>query len=1029
MNVPRFAVQRPVLTTMIALIVVVLGIVALLRLRIDLLPAVEVPTLSVSTNYEGADPEVVERLVTQIVEEIINTVPGVTELSSQSSEGRSRVRVTFAWGTDLDVAAADVRARLEGELSEMPDEIERPQIRKFDIASFPVVLLGVSSDLEPVELNEIVERQVRYRFARIPGVAQVDLWGGYDRELRIELDAHKMRALNLQTHAVRTAIQNANLDVPAGTVEEGRFEITLRAPAEFENIRQIENLIVDTRDGAAISISQIATVHDTHAKLTRKIRVNGERGIRVAIRKEANANTVEVARRILQEIENTNKALPQLQVRAVLNQGNFIERSIQNVANSVLYGGALAIMILLFFLRSVRSTTVIAIAIPLSILATLFLVFAGGLTLNLMTLGGLALGVGMMVDSSIVVLENIFRRKQENDEDAETAAVSGSSEVATAIIASTITTLVIFLPLAFIEGVSGLLFGELALVVVYALIASLLVALTLVPMLASRLLKQRAQAQSQGTVRRLADWAGTALQSLEQVYQSALDAVLRHRWLCIGGSVLLLAVSLLLYPLIGNEFMPPSDEGSVRVSAEFEVGTRLDIADRQGRQIEQIIVDHVPELDSMVASVSAGGGWRGGSANADLRLNVGSSTSRERSNTEIANDLRRRLDGTIPGTSIRVRAPQGQFLLERLLGGDEGLTIELRGYEPERLEALSRRIQEAVKDIPGITDIEDDIVDRVPQEHFVVDRRKVADLGLDMRSVVETLEANIGGLIAGDYQPEGISIPIRIQFADVEGISIEEIYDQTVINQRGQAIALRNVLRSGPGYGPAEIVRKDQQRAVTMDVNVEGRDAGSVAEDIQAQLAAIPRPTGYQAYVSGTYEEQERSFRDLSLGFLLALLLVYMVLASQYESFRDPLIVMFSVPVAAIGVLVTLYMTHSTMNVQSGIGCIMLGGIVVNNAILLVDQAGRLRLEGQRTHEAIIEAGRRRLRPILMTTATTILGLLPLALGIGEGADAQAPLARAVVGGLIASTMITLFLIPSIYASFHHERALEQQGD
>ena len=1034
MNIAAFSVRRPVMTTMLALIVVVLGIVAFLRLRIDLLPAIESQTLSVSTNYEGADPEVVERLVTQIIEEIINTVPGVTELSSTSAEGRSRIRVTFAWGTDIDVMASDVRARLEEELSEMPDEIDRPQIRKFDINSFPVVLLGVASDLDPIELTDIVERQVRDRFSRLPGVAQVDLWGGYDRELRIELDPQKMQALQLSSHDVATAIRNANIDLPAGMIEDSRFEITLRAPAEFTSIAEIEELVVEMRDGAAITIGQIATILDTNELLTRLIRVNGRRGIRVAIRKEADANTVEVARAILEEIERTNQSLPQIHVAPVINQGNFIERSIKNVAQSVLYGGSLAIFILLFFLRSLRSTAVIAIAIPLSILATLTLIFGGGLTLNLMTLGGLALGVGMMVDSSIVVLENIFRRRQEQQEPAKSAAIQGTGEVAGAIIASTITTLVIFLPLAFIEGVTGILFGELALVVVYSLIASLIVALTLVPMLSARMLAKSqsdtASAQGQSIIKRLVAAAGETLQSLESVYKSALDKVLHMRWLTIFMSVLLLGLSLLLWPFIGTEFMPPSDEGSVQVNADFEPGMRLDIADRQTRVMEQIIDEAVPEIESVVTSVSASGRRGSATASARIELNLGSSTQRERSNTEIGNDLRKRLTNAIPGLTVRVRAPQGQRLLERVLGNSEtGLSIEMRGFQQDILEALSVQVQEAVVKVRGVTDVDSDVQDLIPQEHFTLDRRKISDLGLDTRAVAETLESNIGGLRAGDYRPEGLSIPIRIQYAHAEQLSLDEIYNQTVKNNVGESIALRNVITSEPGFGPAQIVRKDQQRAVTMSVNVENRDLGSAAAEIEQVLQGIPRPLGYSMYVSGSYEEQQKAFVSLSAGFVLALLLVYMVLASQYESFRDPLIVMFSVPVAAIGVLVTLYMTQSTMNVQSGIGCIMLGGIVVNNAILLVDQTGRLRHEGLRTHDAIVEAGRRRLRPILMTTATTILGLLPLALGIGEGADAQAPLARAVVGGLAASTFITLFLIPAIYSVSHTAEALEADDE
>ena len=441
MNLPRFSVRRPIFTTMVTLIIVILGAVSLSRLRIDLLPTIEMPTLSITTEYEGASPEVMERLITRIVEEIVATVPGVEEITSQSSEGNSTIRVSFAWGTDIDTGALDVQSKIEDEINELPDDVVRPRISKFDIASYPVVILGISSNLDPVEMTELIENQIRYRFGRIPGVAQVDVFGGFNPEVRIELDPDRIKALGLPLDLVLQALKDANVDLPAGKIEQGRFEVTLRAPAEFTSLDQIRNTVIVMRNNAAITLGQIANVKDTYEKITRIVRVNGELGIRVGIRKQADANTVEVSNAILAEIDEVNKAFPQVRIVPVINQGNFIERSIKNVAQSVMYGGGLAILVLLFFLRSIRSTVVISLAIPISIIATFALMYFGGFTLNLMTLGGLALGVGMMVDSSIVVLENIYRRRDEAHESPETAAVEGTMEVGAAIVASTITTL------------------------------------------------------------------------------------------------------------------------------------------------------------------------------------------------------------------------------------------------------------------------------------------------------------------------------------------------------------------------------------------------------------------------------------------------------------------------------------------------------------------------------------------------------------------------------------------------------------
>jgi len=1023
MSLAEFSVRRPIFTTMVTLIVVIIGAVSLSRLRIDLLPNIELPTLTIRTQYEGASPEVMERLVTQIVEEIVATVPGVEEITSQSSEGNSSVRVSFGWGKDIDTAALDVQSKLEDEINELPDDVVRPRINKFDIASFPVVLLGISSKLEPVELTELIENQVRYRFVRIPGVAQVDLWGGFNREIRIELKPEKVKALGLPLDRVLAAVRDANLDLPAGKIEQGRYEVVLRAPAEFTDLDQIRNTVVVIRDGAAVTLGQIAEIKDTYEKISRIIRVDGERGLRVAIRKQADANTVEVSQRVLAEIDAVNQALPQIKVTPVINQGNFIERSISNVARSVLYGGGLAIMVLLFFMRNVRSTTVISLAIPISIIATFALVYLGGFTLNLMTLGGLALGAGMMVDNSIVVLENIFRRRAEHHEHPETASVEGTREVAAAIIASTITTLVIFLPLIFTRGVSGILFKELAYVIVFSLICSLMVSLSLVPMLASRFLGASPPHRESppGWIAGAASAADTFVRKLNRLYHDLLQWALDHRFKTVGIAAVLFTGSLLLLPLIGTEFLPPSDEGEVRVTGEMEIGTRLDILDQQTRRMERIVFPAVPETVSSVVSLGSMG-WRAQSAaQGEIRLSLLPSAERKRSNLEVAEDLRRRLSGQVPGMDIRTRAPQGQFLLQRLLGGDEGLTVEIRGFELETLDVLLVRATESVKSVPGITDIRSSLNIGMPEQEIRVDRDKIADLGLTVRNVTEVLETAVAGARAGEYRTQGNSYRILVQLQDAHKLSLDDILDLTLTTPSGDQVALRNVVTTKTGRGPILIDRKDQQRLVTLEANVSGRDLGSVAREVQNRLDRIPRPVGYDLTVSGSFEEQRKSFHELAIALVLALALVYMVLACQYESLRNPLVVMFSVPLGAVGVLLILFITGTTLNVQSYIGCIMLGGIVVNNAILLVDQASRLGLEGSTTREAVIEAGRRRLRPILMTTLTTILGLLPLALGIGEGADAQAPLARAVIGGLTVSTLVTLVLIPAVYSLFHPE--------
>jgi HAE1 family hydrophobic/amphiphilic exporter-1 len=1021
MKLPEFSVRHPIFATMVTLMVVVLGATSLSRLRIDLLPEIETTTLSLRTEYAGASPEVVERLITQFVEEIASSVPGIEEITSVSTEGSSLVTVNFGWGANVDSAAIDMQGALENGLRKLPDDV-RPRIYKFDINQFPVVILGVASELDPVELTSLLEEELRVRFSRVPGVAQVDVFGGYDREVRIELRAERVKALGLSLDRVLQAVINANLDLPAGRIEQGRYEITLRAPAQFTDLDQIRNTVIEQRGGAPVMIGQVADVLDTYRELRRLVRINNTRGIRVAIRKQPEANTVDVAQGIFAEIERVNRDYPQVRVIPVIDQGNFIERSIKNVTRSVLYGGGLAVLVLLFFLRNIRSTVVIALAIPISVVATFALIYFGGYTLNLMTLGGLALGVGMMVDGSVVVLENIFRRQDEEGETPEEAAIAGTNEVATAIVASTLTTLVIFLPLAFVRGIAGVLFKELALVVVFSLVCALLVSLSLVPMLASRLLVSPEALHRRRTTfaGRLAVKADGWFKALDNQYRDLLLLVLRHRLPTVGVAVLLLVSSFFLFPFIGSEFLPPSDEGEVRIDGEMETGTRISLVDDLSRRVEAIVIKNTPELVSSVTSVGAS--RRGGSfSRMEMRLSLSPAAQRTRSNTEIAGDLRRRLDGVIPGMVIRTRAPQGQFLLARLLGEDEGLTIEVRGFDLKVLDALARALGDKIASVPNVTDVKISSESGLPQEEVIIDRAKAAALGLSVSNLARFLETAMAGSQAGDYQVDGNSYRILVRLKDADKMALDEILDLTITGTDGQQVALRNLISTRRSDGPMLIERKDQQRLVKITANIDGRDMGAIARDVQVVMDATARPEGYSLRLAGNYEEQQRARGEMLLSLLLALLFVYMVLACQYESLINPLVVMASVPMAAVGVLVTLFLTATTFNLQSYIGCIMLSGIVVNNAILLVDQSSQLVRNGMAVADAVAEAGRRRLRPILMTTMTTVLALMPLALGIGEGADAQAPLARAVVGGLTGASLITLFLIPVVFSLFHHK--------
>jgi HAE1 family hydrophobic/amphiphilic exporter-1 len=1019
MKIARFSVHRPVFTTMVVLIVIILGAISLSRLPVDLMPDISYPTLSISTAYANASPEEIEELITRPIEQAMSAVPGVEEVSSVSTEGNSNVRVTFTWGTNLDAAANDIRDRLDRVIPRLPEDADRPSLRKFDPAAFPILIMGASSKLDPVQTRRILEDEIKYRIERVPGVAAMDIWGGLEREIHVDLIPEKLKALDIPLNQVINRIRTANITLPAGTIETGNYEIALRTPGEYTSIEQLRKTTVAVYEGAPVRLLQVADVSDGWQRIRNIVRVNGETGIRLSINKQSGTNTVEVAKRVLDEIENVNRDIPQVRIIPIIDTSQYIQRSISNVGSSAMFGGLFAVLVLLLFLRNIRSTAIIAAAIPISIIATFTMIYFGGFTLNIMTLGGLALGVGMLVDNAIVVLENIYRLR-ESKLGPEKAAVVGTEEVTGAIIASTLTTLVIFLPLVFVRGMAGVMFTQLAFVVSFALLCSLGVALTLIPMLTSRFLRPSNMHETSGESlgHKLFRITGAAFSSLELAYKRLLSFALGHRVLVSLVAFLLFVGSLLLVPLVGTELMPQGDEGEVRVNVEMEVGTRLAVADRTVRTIEDIVSREVPEVKSVVTSVG-GGGWRGGGSNAgDLRISLKPQAERSRSSEQIAMDLRSKLSD-IPGTTIRTRAGQGLFLLSRMTGGSERVEVEIRGYDLEAADLVARRVMAVVEKVPGVTDAQISRNVGAPERLIAVDRVKAEAMKVAVQDVAEMLQTIVSGRTAGNYREEGDEFYIRVKLKDAEQRSLREILDLMVNNAEGRPVVLRNIVSFNPRTGPVQIERKNQERLVTVRANIEGRDMGSILADVRQGLQNVPVPRGLSIIFGGDFEEQQRAFSELAVGLVLALILVYMVMACLYESLRDPFVVMFSVPLAVIGVVIMLFLTKTTFNMQSFIGCIMLGGIVVNNAILLVDYTNLLRRqEGMPLGEAIMEAGRRRLRPILMTALTTICGLIPLALGFGEGGEAQAPMARAVIGGLISSTLITLVVIPVVYSIF-----------
>lgn len=993
---------------MVTLIVIILGVISLRRLPVDLMPDITYPSISVGTDYENASPEEIEKMITRPIEQALSAVPGVEEISSHSEEGESWVTVQFAWGTNLDEAASDVRDRLDRAYRRLPEDIERPRLWKYDSSADPILDIGVTSRLDPIQVRQLIEDQIRYRIERIPGVASLDIRGGLMREIQVDVDPGKIKALSLSLDQILSAVQAQNINLPAGQIDQGKYSITVRTPGEFTNLDELANTVVAMREGSPILLREVADVVDGYRKRSFIVRINGRDSIRVSVLKQSGTNTVEVARAVKAEIARINEDMPQLNLVVRRDSSEYIERSITNVSRSALDGGVLSVLILLLFLRNIRSTAVVAIAIPISVIATFGLMYFTGFTLNIMTMGGLALGIGRLVDDSIVVLENIYRRK-EAGETPELAAIQGSNEVTNAVIASTLTTLAVFLPLVFVRGMSGVMFQQLAAVVSFSLLCSLVVSLTLVPMLAARILKQESGGADRRTLGgRIYDATGRFFASVENGYHGLLRTALRHRPTVIVGSALLLGGSLLLIPLIGVEMMPQTDEGQVMVRAEMETGTRLDLVDRKIREIEEIVTGAVPEALHITSFAGTDSGG--------VRLALVPMGQRTRSSQEIANDLRERLKG-VAGVRITTRAVQSGFQIRLSGGGDDNVRLEIRGYDLDVADEIARRIKGMIEGIDGIDDVRLSREAGRPEELILIDRQKAADLRLSVSQIANLLQTALSGTSAGNYREAGSEYRILVKLRNAEQMGLNDILDLKLTNADGEPVVLRNVASIKPRLGPTFIDRKNQQRVTYVNANVSGRDMGSVLADVRKALRQLPVPEDFSISFGDDYEEQQKAFRELTFSLVLALALVYMVMACQYESLKDPFIVMFSVPLAAIGVVLMLLLTDTTFNVQSYIGCIMLGGIVVSNAILLVDHTSLLRKqEGYDLWEAIEEAGRRRLRPILMTALTTILGLLPLALGLGEGGEAQAPMARVVIGGLLSSTLITLLIVPVMYS-------------
>ncbi len=1024
----RLALRYPISTFLFAATILVFGYVSFSQLPVDLLPDITIPRVSVVTYYNGASPLDMEQTVTRLIERTVASVNNANYVESNTREGISAVRVSFNWDANLDAGLVDVVQRINRIMSQLPTGIVQPSALRFDLTQLPVCVVAVSGDMDERDLYDLAFNTIEPQLEHLDGVASAQVLGGKIREVHVTLDRDRLEALHLPVSTVMNAVANANIIIPSGDLKTGQFDYSLKTESQFNVVGPMEDIVIKTINGVPIKVKDVGSVEDSFQEQTELIRVNGRPGLNLRVQKLANANTVEVVDLVKAALPKLSGIPPNVNLSISFDQSVYIRQTISGLQREALLGATLAMIVILLFLRNIRGTTIVLVAIPLSILITFIWFRFGGSTLNIMTFGGLALAVGRLVDDSIVELEAISRHYNERKtgQTKIEATLEAAKEVAAPIFVSTLTTVIVFLPIVFLSGIAKLLFIPLTITIAVALFGSFFVSRTVTPLMCLRFLppEKHLNRLSEKFSDRMRVKAHDLLDRIDQFYEGRLRWVLGHRRQVVLSIIGLAIVSLALVKFIGTEFFPDQDEAQFSVNVKLPVGSRVEETLRATETLEKIIKNNVPEAQTLISDVgvpSAKGGntfgRNSGSHAANIQVALTPADERKRSVFEIVKALRPKL-AALPGVGTFI-TPGGflRFLLN--FGSNAPIDVEIRGYDLATGSAIAKQVYAAVHSTPGATDVQISREDDLPELRVHIDREKAGTLGVNVADISNTINTCINGSVASLYTDpvSGNQYNILVRLAEADRSNIEDIRSLFVPSSNGQQVQLGNIARIEKASSPVQIDRKYQQRIVDVTANVTGRDLGSVASDINEKLAQISVPPGFEVKQTGNVEQQQETFRDLLLAFGLAIILVYVVMASQFQSLMDPFIIMFTVPLGIIGVFWMLALTGTTLSVTSFQGIIVMVGIVVSNGILLVDYTNHMRLRGVELHEAVVKASRTRLKPILMTSLATVLGLIPMAAGIG-GESTQAPLAIAVIGGLTVSTGLTLFFVPVLYTVF-----------
>lgn len=1003
MDITKFTIKRPVTTVVCILIVLMFGLVSFSKVPVDLYPSMEIPALVVRTTYDGASPSEIESLVTDPLEDVLITVSNVEETQSISSSGQSLVIIYFVDGTDMDMASIEVRERVDLIKGYLPEGSDEPMVLSIDPTAEAMMALSITSDYALEDTMTIVDSEIVGRIERIEGVGSVDVSGAKESEVTITLLNEKMEGYDISAQTVLQLLRAENLNLPVGDIAYGSKEMSIRVVGEFEYIEDIKDLPIPTSTGP-VKLEDVALIEETSKEMESYTFVNGTPSITLDINKQTIANTVDVAKEIRKEVESLEKEYPDLEFKILNDSAKGIESSISSVANAAFLGIFFAVIILFLFLRDSRSTLIVGLAIPLSIIFTFVLMYFMDISLNMISLGGLTLGVGMLVDSSIVVLENIFRYRQKGYSKVE-GAYLGTKEVALAVGASTLTTIAAFLPMVFVEDMMAQIFRDLSLTVTASLIASLVVSLTVVPMLASKYIDNVDEKKQNKYFGKILDWWQKLFAKLDKGYRRVLEKALNRRKLTSTLITGIFIASLLLVPFVGMDFMPELDQGIINVNIALPKGSIEEKTFDITSQVVNIAED-IEEDKDIIVSVNDDG-------TAKVAIDISEDDNR-RSTVDIIEEIRPDIM-EIPGAEFSIKSAS----LGMMTGSGGAISIEIIGNDIDTLNEIANNFVEILEGIDGTREVDSSSAEAIPEAAITINRDKASLYGLNLATITQTLQLYVQGNVPTKLKVDGTEIDLNVTYSADYATTLSDIKNIEIPTQPGNTVSLGEIADVDIVQGPVTITRNNGSRIVTVNSDLYGLSTSKAQRLISEELDDYQMPKGYTYDFTGESEMMMESFASLGLALIMSIFLVFFILAAQFESFTTPFIVMFSVPYALTGALLGLFISGTTLSMPAMMGMIMLAGIVVNNAIVLIDYINQLKEKGMTLEEAILKAGPTRLRPIIMTTLTTVLAMLPVALSIGEGTEMIAPLAIAVIGGLLFSTIVTLIIIPINYAILH----------